>query len=115
MNDGGGAAVTLAEAKRLGRPNLPITMYRLGEEQNESDDEAEDAETFCERRTDEGASELAVSRRRVAQGTRQEVAEDVANAHGGEAHANAGKARAEELESNRIHSDLLGDFDREGR
>jgi hypothetical protein len=88
------------------RPSLPITILELGEEQNESDDEAEDAETFCERRTDEGAGELAVSSRRVAQSARQEVAEDVANAHGGEAHANAGKARAEELESNRIHCEL---------
>src|SRR3712207_3212846 len=104
------SAVTLVEAKRVKRLSLPITVLRLGEEQNESDDEAEDAETFRERRTDEGAGELAVGCRRVAQGAREEVAEDVADAHGGEAHADAGEARAEELESDRIHCDLLGDI-----
>ena len=61
------------------RPDLPITVLRLGEEQNESDDETEDAETFGERRADEGAGELAVGSRRL-QGAREEVAEDVANA-----------------------------------
>ena len=46
MNDGGGSAVTPVEAKRCTRLDLPITVLRLGEEQNESDDEAEDAETL---------------------------------------------------------------------
>jgi hypothetical protein len=106
-NDGGLPPSPLSRRGARRRPDLPITVLELGEEQNESDDEAEDAETFCERRTDERAGELAVSSRRVAQGARQEVAEDVANAHSGETHANAGKARAEELESNRIHCELL--------
>lgn len=44
---------------------------------------AEDAQTFGERRADEGARELAVSRRRVAQRAREEVAEDGADADGG--------------------------------
>src|SRR5215213_2246236 len=108
MNDGGGTRRHSCRGEAFARLDLPITVLRLGEEQNESDDEAEDAETFCERRTDEGAGELAVGRRRVAQSAGEEVTEDVANAHSGETHANAGEARAEVLESNRIHCDLLG-------
>ena len=115
-DDGGGAAVIDIErsAARALRPP-DHSKRRLGEEQDEGDDEAEDAETFRERRADERAGELAVGRRRVAQGAREEVAEDVADAHGGEAHADAGEAGAEELESSRIHRDLLEVSDREGR
>src|SRR6476620_8126421 len=85
----------------------PPGHLNLGEQQDEGDDETEDAKTFCERRADEGACELTVGCRRVAQGARQEVTENVAHAHSGEAHADAGKARAEVFESNRIHRDLL--------
>ena len=108
MNDGGSIRRHSCRGEALARLDLPITVLRLGEEQNESDDEAEDAETFCERRTDERAGELAVGSRRVAQGAGQEVTEDVADAHGGETHADAGEARAEVLESDRILCDLLG-------
>jgi hypothetical protein len=105
---------------QLGRsrccPALPITARgELGEEQNESDDEAEDPETFSERSADERTGELAVGRGRIAKSARKEVAEDVAHAHCGEAHADAGEARAKVLESYRIHRDLLErSCDREG-
>src|SRR5689334_6405537 len=91
---------SLSQARRIIRLALPITERSgLGEQQKKSDDEAEDAETFSERRAYERASELAVGSRRVAQGAREEVAEDVADAESGEAHAEAGQARAEVLES----------------
>jgi hypothetical protein len=83
----------------------------LHEEEEQGNNEAENAKTFGERCTDEGAAELAISCRWVAQGARKEVAENRADANGGKAHANSGKAStnigSEGLGGGQIHDYLL--------
>jgi len=73
------------------------------EEQDQRDKEREDAETFRERGADERAAELAVSGRRVAQGAREEAAENRAHADGGGAHSDGGDAGADVLGCGGIH------------
>ena len=67
------------------------------EQQDQRDQKGENAQTFGERRADEGAAELAVGGRRIAQRAREEIAENQADADGGGADADRRETRADEL------------------
>jgi hypothetical protein len=77
------------------------------EEQQNRNEEGENAKTFGERRTDEGATELAVGSRRVTQSAGEEVAENGAHANSGNAHADSCETGANIFCGNGIHDVLL--------
>ena len=67
---------------RCGRERQAISDH---EQQQQRDQQREDAEGFCQREAEQQRAALAVSSRRVAQRTREELAEQVAEADAGAA------------------------------
>ena len=80
------------------------------EQQEEGDNQREDAEAFGQRRADQRVGELGAGGRGVAQRAGQEVAEDVADADAGAAHADTGDTGADQLCCFCVHFSLLGVF-----
>src|SRR5688572_13040261 len=79
----------------------------LGEQDHQRDQQTEEARCFAESEADQQVGELARSSRRVAQGARQVVGEDVADADAGADEGEASEASADELCCLRIHSGRL--------
>src|SRR6185437_4860893 len=67
------------------------------EQQQQCDQQREDAERFGDGEPEDQVAELALRRRRIADGGGQIVAEDDADADAGAAHADAGNARTDRL------------------
>ncbi len=90
-----------------------IPVFRLrGEQQEEGDEEGEDAEGFRHGEAEDEAAELAVGSRGIAQCALQELAEQVAHADGGEAHADGSKTGADEFCGSDVHERILLECER---
>src|SRR5690606_6718352 len=74
-----------------------------GEQEKESDEQREDAQSFRNGEAEHQTAELAVSGGRIAQGARQIAAEDVAEAKSRAGHAKASETCADELCCFRFH------------
>ncbi len=73
------------------------------EQEKESNEQREDAQSFRNGEAEYQTAELAVSGRRVAQGARQVAAEDVAEAESRAGHAKASQTCADKLCCFRFH------------
>src|SRR5690606_27234176 len=77
---------------------IPNPMPLLdGEQEKESNEQREDAQSFRNGEAEYQTAELAVSGGRVAQGTREVAAEDVAEAESRTGHTEASETCADEL------------------
>src|SRR5690606_2061059 len=99
------------EAGRARRSRLVQLLILDGEEQQQSDQQREDAESFSHREAEDQAAELAVGCRRVAQGARQVAAENVAEAESRAGHAETGQTCADVTCCFRFHVKLLVTFE----
>lgn len=82
----------------VGPNHLPTKVILfLGEQQQEGDQQGENAKRFCHGKTKDEAAELTVGSTWVTQRALQELTEKVANADGGSAGADSGKACTDEL------------------
>src|SRR5690606_28362962 len=95
----------------VGHAVLRSRPFRLlvldGEEQEQSNQQREDAESFSHREAENQAAELAVSSCRVAQSAREVATEDVAEAECRTSHAKASKTCADVTCCFRFHVKLL--------
>jgi len=80
----------------------------VDEEQQARDQEREDAQSFRHGEAEHETTELAIGRRRVAQGAREEAREDVAERESGAGHAEASETSADVTCSFRVHGNSFG-------
>src|SRR5690606_37948520 len=105
IRDAGRSGAPAASAWMLSRS---LGRGRLDrEQQQKGDQERENAQGFGHGETEDQVTALAGSSRRVAQRTREEVAEDVGHADGGARHAEAGDAGTNELCGFSFHVEFL--------
>src|SRR5690606_29280563 len=78
-----------------------------GEEEKESDEQREDAQSFRNGEAEYETAELAVGSRRVAQSTGEVAAEDVAEAEGRAGETKGGKTCPDDLACSRCSVELL--------
>src|SRR5690606_20865402 len=96
-----------ANGPALCRPLACRLRWKSAEEDDQRDEKTEEAGRLGKSKADQQVRELPRSSRRIAQGARQIVAEDVADADAGADERGAGEAGADELCCLGIHECLL--------